>query len=295
MIKTVQTPSLTIGYEEAGPVSGQPVLLLHGWPYDPRSFDEVIGPLAAEDYRVIVPYSRCFGPTVYRSPEIFRSGQQAALGRDIIDLLDALQIREATLAGFDWGNRAACVAASLWPQRVRAFVSAPGYVMLNIPALAKQPGSASTIRQSWYRWFMNAPNGPALLATERDDFARQCWEAWSPTWQFDESFFRESAKSLHNPDWLATTIHCYRYWYGNAEGDPALQRYEEQLWRGPKISVPTIALAGDSNPLYPLSSMAAQSGFFTGEYERRVLHGVGHNVPKEQPTAFIQAVKDVTG
>ena len=227
-LKMAQTPSLNIGYEETGPASGDPVLLLHGWPYDPRSFDEVAGPLAEAGHRVIVPYSRCFGPTVYRSPEIFRSGQQAALGKDIIDLMDALDIPKATLAGFDWGNRAGCIAAALWPERVRALLSVQGYAIFDIPALSKHPGNAATLRQTWYRWFLNAPNGPAGLAAERDDIARQCWESWSPKWRFEESFFRETAKSFHNPDWVDTSIHCYRHWYGNAAGDPALQQFEER-------------------------------------------------------------------
>jgi pimeloyl-ACP methyl ester carboxylesterase len=228
-LRMAQTPSLNLGYEETGPDTGYPVLLLHGWPYDPRSFDEVTGPLADAGYRVIILYSPCYGPTVHRSLEIFRTGQQAALGKDVIDLMDALYIPKATLAGFDWGNRAGCVVSALWPERVRAFVSSPGYVMLDIPTLAKQPGTASTIRQNWYRWFMNTPNGPAVVAAERDDLAGQCWEAWSPTRRFAEEFFSESAKSFQNPDWIETTIHCYRYWYGNARGDPALQQYEEQL------------------------------------------------------------------
>jgi pimeloyl-ACP methyl ester carboxylesterase len=292
-LKMAPTPSLNVGYEETGPASGEPILLLHGSPYDPRSFDEVVGPLAESGYRVIVPYLRCFGPTVYRSPEIFRSGQQSALGTDVVELMDALNIQKAILAGFDWGNRAACVVAALWPERVRAFVSVHGYTILDIPALSKQPGDAVALRQTWYRWFMNAPNGPAMLAAERDDIARQCWEAWSPKWRFEDSFFQESAKSFRNPDWVDTSIHCYRHWYGNAEGDPALQQFEEKLWRRPKISAPTLTLAPDSDPLFPISFSADQRTFFTSHYERRVLEGVGHDVPKEKPAAFVQAVKDL--
>jgi pimeloyl-ACP methyl ester carboxylesterase len=292
-LKMALTPSLNLGYEETGPATGEPILLLHGWPYDPRSFDEVVGPLAAFGCRVIVPYLRCFGPTVYRSPEIFRSGQQSALGRDVVELMDVLNIEKAILAGFDWGNRAACVVAALWPERVRAFVSVHGYTILDIPAISKHPGDAVAIRQTWYRWFMNAPNGPAILAAGRDDIARQCWEAWSPNWRFKDSFFRESAKSFRNPDWVDTTIHCYRYWYGNAESDPALQQFEEKLWQRPKISAPTLTLAPDSDPLFPVSFSADQRMLYTGHYERRVLQGVGHDVPAEKPEAFVQAVKDL--
>jgi pimeloyl-ACP methyl ester carboxylesterase len=202
-------------HTQAGAADGQPVFLLHGWPYDPRSFDDVVSPLASAGFRVIVPYLRCFGPTVYRDSSIFRSGEQAALGKDVIDLMDALSIPKAILAGFDWGNRAACVAAALWPERVRAFVSTTGYTILNVPNLTKNPGSPKEIRQAWYRFFLSMPEGPAYLAANRDQYTRQCWEAWSPTWRFSEEFFRASARSFQTDDWLATTVHCYRHWYAS--------------------------------------------------------------------------------
>jgi pimeloyl-ACP methyl ester carboxylesterase len=166
-LRMVQTSSLNIGYEQTGPDSGDPILLLHGWPYDPRSYDDIRGPLATAGYRVIVPYLRCFGPTVFRSPDIFRSGQQSALGKDLIDLLDALRIEKATLVGYDWGGRAACVvAAALWPERVHALASATGYTIQNLEKNAKEPGSVEVIRQSWYRWFLNMRLGEIELERE---------------------------------------------------------------------------------------------------------------------------------
>jgi pimeloyl-ACP methyl ester carboxylesterase len=261
--KMVQTESLNIGYEQTGPDSGEPILLLHGWPYDPRSFDDVRGPLADAGYRVIVPYLRCFGPTVYRSPGIFRSGQQSALGKDIIDLMDVLRIEKATLIGYDWGGRGACVAAALWPDRVKALMSMHGYTILDVAKDSKRPGDIKSIHQQWYRWYMNTPLGATELEENRDDFTHECWVSWSPTWRFSEAEFAATAKSFHNPDWVATTLNCYRSWYGNAPGDPALQKYEGQLAKLPKISVPTIVLQGDSDPLYPLSATDGQEGFYT--------------------------------
>jgi pimeloyl-ACP methyl ester carboxylesterase len=292
-VRVVETPSLRIGYEESGPTEGEPIFLLHGWPYDPRSFDDVVGPLAAAGFRVIVPYSRCFGPTVYRDATIFRSGEQAALGKDVIDLMDALHIPKAILAGFDWGNRAACVASALWPGRVRAFVSTPGYTILNVPKLTKSPGTPKEISQAWYRFFLSMPEGPAYLAARREEYTRQCWETWSPTWRFSDEFFKTSARSFQTDDWLATTVHCYRHFYGTAEGDPALQSLEERLYEQPKIAAPTIVLQAHADPLYPASFSDGQQSLYTGHYERRPLAHVGHDVPKEAPADFIQALKDI--
>jgi pimeloyl-ACP methyl ester carboxylesterase len=292
-VRMVETSSLRIGYEESGPSGGDPIFLLHGWPYDPRSFDDAVGPLADAGFRVIVPYLRCFGPTVYRDSSIFRSGEQAALGKDIIDLMDALRIPRAILAGFDWGNRAACVAAALWPKRVRAFVSTPGYTLLDVPTLTKAPGTAKQIREAWYRFFLSMPNGPAYLAQHREEYTRQCWEAWSPTWRFSEKFFQVTARSFQTDDWLATTVHCYRHMYGTAPGDPALATLEKRLYRQPTIAAPTIVLQAHSDPLYPATFSDGQQKLYTGHYERRGLPNVGHDVPKEAPVAFIQALIDV--
>lgn len=293
MLQMVQTDSLNIGYEQTGPDTGEPLLLLHGWPYDPRSFDAVRGPLADAGYRVIVPYLRCFGPTVYRSAEIFRSGQQSALGKDIIDLMDVLKIEKATLIGYDWGGRGACVAAALWPNRVKALLSMHGYTIQDVAKVSKQPGDIKSIHQQWYRWYMNLPLGTTMLEERRDEFTHECWVSWSPTWHFTEAEFAATAKSFHNPDWVATTLNCYRTWYANAPGDPALQKYEDQLSKLPKITVPTIVLQGDSDPLYPLSTTDGQERFYASHYERRPVRGIGHCPPKEAPEETIRTIRDL--
>ena len=292
-LRMVETPSLRVSYEESGAADGVPVLLLHGWPYDPRSFDDVAGPLGEAGFRVLVPYLRGFGPTVYRDASIFRSGEQAVVGKDVVEFMDALRIPKAILAGFDWCNRAACVAACLWPERVRALVSTPGYTVLNIPKLAKTPGSPKELREAWYRFFLSLPGAPAYLAEHRKEFVRECWQAWSPTWRFSDDFLDATARSFQTDDWLATTVHCYRYWYGTAEGDPALKPLEEQLYRQPKIAAPTIVLQAVGDPLYPASFSDGQQRFYTGHYERRAIGNVGHNVPKEAPAAFVEAIKDI--
>jgi pimeloyl-ACP methyl ester carboxylesterase len=292
-LKMAQTPSLNIGYEQTGPDSGDAIVLLHGWPFDPRCYDNVRGPLATAGYRVIVPYLRCFGPTVFRSPDIFRSGQQSALGKDVIDLLDALRIEKATLVGYDLGGRAACVAAALWPERVHALASATGYTILNLERNAKEPGSIEVIRLSWYRWFLNMRLGEIELERDPEALARECWKAWSPKWQFTDAEFAATAQSFHNPDWIATTLNCYRIWYGNAPGDPALQKYEDQLAKKPKISVPTMILHGDSDALYPTAASEGQESLFTSFYERRILEGVGHCPPKEGPRPFVKGIEDL--
>jgi pimeloyl-ACP methyl ester carboxylesterase len=292
-LKMVRTPSLNIGYEQTGPDSGDPIFLLHGWPYDPRSYDDIRGPLSAVGHRVIVPYLRCFGPTVFRSPNVFRSGQQSALGKDIIDLMDTLGIEKATLAGYDWGGRGACVAAALWPERVDALVSATGYTIQNPEKNAKEPANIEMIRQSWYRWFLNMPLGEIALEKDREALTRECWKAWSPKWQFTDAEFAVTAKSFHNPDWVATTVNCYRTWYANAPVDPALQEYEDRLASKPKIPVPTMILHGDSDPLYPTSASEGQESLFTSFYERRILEGVGHCPPKEGPHSFLKGIEDL--
>jgi pimeloyl-ACP methyl ester carboxylesterase len=292
-LKMAQTPSLNIGYEQTGPDSGEAIVLLHGWPYDPRCYDDIRGPLAIAGYRVIVPYLRCFGPTVFRSPDTFRSGQQSALGKDVIDLLDALRIEKAALVGYDWGGRAACVAAALWPERVHALACATGYIIQDIEKNATEPGSIEVIRQSWYRYFLNMRLGEIELERDPEALTRECWKAWSPKWQFTDAEFAATAKSFHNPDWIATTLNFYRTWYANAPVDPALQKYEDQLARKPKISVPTMILHGDSDALYPTSVSEGQESLFSSFYERRILEGVGHCPPKEGPRPFVKGIEDL--
>jgi pimeloyl-ACP methyl ester carboxylesterase len=293
VVRTAVTPSLHIAYEEHGRANGPALILLHGWPYDPRSYDDVVGPLALAGFRVIVPYLRGFGPTVYRDVSIFRSGEQSALGKDVIELMDALRISKAILGGFDWGNRAAAAAAALYPDRVHAMVvGSPGYLVLKLPMNIDDLVPPDQIHEAWYRFILNTPQGPAYLAEHRKAYARKCWELWSPGWRFSSAFFEASAQSLENDEWVATTIHNYRHWYGNAPGDPSLASLSLRLYQQPSIAAPIIVLETRNDPMYSIDAPDDRAKF-TGYYESRPLPLVGHNPPKEDPASFIQAVKDV--
>jgi len=288
----VRTDLLDLFYEEHGPETGPPAILLHGFPYDPRSFDEVALPLATDGCRVLVPYLRGYGPTRFLSDSTLRSGEQAALGYDLLQFMDALKITQATLMGYDWGGRAACIVAALWPERVRALVSCTGYNIQNIAASAK-PASAAQEHRHWYQFYFHTPRGAAGLTENRRDIARLLWRLWSPHWAFDEVTFERSAISFDNPDFVAVVIQSYRHRYGYAAGDPAFAGLEARLAARPKIAVPTINLHGDADGVGPASERDGNAQQFTGGYERRMLARVGHNVPQEAPAETIAAVRDL--
>jgi pimeloyl-ACP methyl ester carboxylesterase len=290
-IKHIRTTTLDVAYEESGAAGGVPVFLLHGWPYDPRCFDHAIPPLAAS-CRIIVPYLRGFGPTRFLSAQTPRSGQQAALGNDLRELMDALAIERAVLAGFDWGGRAACIAAALWPERVRGLVTGNGYNLQNIPAAVK-PLDPQSEHRLWYQYYFHSERGRAGLEANRRAFARLLWQLWSPPWTCDDATFERSAGSFDNPDFVAVTIQSYRHRFGYAAGDPALEAIEARLAAQPKIAVPTIALQGAADGVQPPESTAKHSAYFTGPFARRVLPGVGHNPPQEAPQAFADAVLEL--
>src|SRR5665213_1221287 len=241
--KHVFTSTLDVAYEESGAADGVPVFLMHGWPYDPRCYDEVIPPLAAAGCRIIVPYLRGFGATRFRSATTPRSGQQAALGNDLRELMDALTIERAVLAGYDWGGRAACIVAALWPDRVRGLVTVNSYNIKNIGA-AMTPAEPAQEHRLWYQYYFHGERGRAGLDANRRAFCRLLWELWSPLWTFDDLTFECSAVSLDNPDFVGVTIQSYRHRFGYAAGDPALEEIEARLAAQPKIAVPTIALQG---------------------------------------------------
>ena len=291
-IKHIRTSTLDVAYEESGAADGNPVFLLHGWPYDPRCYDEVVPPLVAAGCRMIVPYLRGFGPTRFLSAQTPRSGQQAALGNDLRELMDALAIERAVLAGYDWGGRAACIVAALWPERVRGLVTGNGYNLQNIPGSVKPLDPASEHRL-WYQYYFHTERGRAGLEANRRAFARLLWELWSPPWTFDDSTFASSAASFDNPDFVAVTIQSYRHRFGYAAGDPALDEIEAQLAAQPKIAVPTIALQGEADGVQPPEASAKHGAYFTGPFTRRVLPGVGHNPPQEAPQAFADAVLEL--
>lgn len=283
---------LELAYEEHGAGVGVPILLLHGFPYSPRAYDGVIPPLAAHGHRVIVPYLRGYGPTQFRSPTTMRSGQQAALARDLVDLLDALSIQRAALVGYDWGGRAACIVAALWPERVRCLVAGQGYLIQDI-ARAVVPAHPRSEQKLWYQYYFHTARGIAGLTNNRREFCRLLWQDWSPSWPFDDSTFDATAVAFDNTDFVDVVIHSYRHRFGYAPGDPALERLESQLSRQPTIAAPTIALWGDNDGVSPPAEADADRPLFSGFYERRRLPGVGHNLPQEAPAAVVAALSDL--
>jgi pimeloyl-ACP methyl ester carboxylesterase len=293
-IKHVRTATLDIAYEESGNPGGAPVVLLHGWPYDPRCYDDVVPPLDAAGCRVIVPYLRGFGATRFLSVDTVRSGQQAALGNDLHELLDALGIARATLAGYDWGGRAACVVAALWPERVRGLVTGNGYNIQNIAASAK-PVAPAQEHRFWYQYYFHTERGRAGLEQNRRALCRYIWQIWSPDWAFDDATYERSAVSFDNPDFVAVTIQSYRHRFGYAAGDPALEPIEQRLATQPVITVPTIVLHGASSGIQPPAGSEAHARLFAGPYQRRVLPKIGHNLPQEAPQAVTEAILELAG
>lgn len=290
--KTVRTDVLELAYEEHGPADGAAVILLHGFPYDARAFDEVAPALASDGNRVLVPYLRGYGPTRFLSPTTPRSGEQAALGHDLRQMMDALGIERAALAGYDWGGRAACIVAALWPERVRCLVSCTGYNVQNI-ATSAEPASAAAEHRFWYQYYFHTERGQVGLTKNRRDICKLLWKLWSPEWTFDEATFERSAVSFDNPDFVDVVIQSYRHRYAYAKGDPALEPIEAELAKQPKISVPTINLHGGHDGVGPVPKIDHQTGHFTGPYERRILPGIGHNVPQEAPADTVAALRDL--
>jgi pimeloyl-ACP methyl ester carboxylesterase len=291
-IKRVRTNTLEIAYEESGPETGIPVLLMHGFPYDPRAYDEVVPPLVAAGYRAIVPYLRGYGQTRFLSAQTPRSGQQAALGRDLLDLMDALKLPNAALVGYDWGGRGACVVAALWPERVRCLISANGYTIQDIAASA-MPATPEQEHRLWYQYYFHTERGRAGLQANRHDFCKLLWQLWSPNWKFDDATYDRTARSFDNPDFVDVVIQSYRHRYGYAPGDPALEPVEKLLAAQPKIRVPTIVLQGEGDGVNTPAAPATLARFFTGRFQRRMIPVIGHNVPQEAPAAVAAAVLEL--
>ena len=290
--KRIDAGALSVGYAEAGPAGGPAVILLHGWPYDIQSFAEVVPILASAGYRVIVPYVRGYGSTRLLSSEAVRNGQPSALAVDVIDLMDALRIPSATLAGFDWGARSADIVAALWPERCKALVAVSGYLIGNQQS-GKVPLPPPAELQWWYQFYFATERGRAGYDKNRHDFAKLIWQLASPKWNFDDATFDRSAVSFDNPDHVAIVIHNYRWRLGLAEGEPKYDELEKKLAQAPVITVPTITLEGDANGA-PHPEPAAYAAKFPGKYQHRTISGgVGHNLPQEAPQAFAKAVIDV--
>lgn len=294
MHETLRTRLLEIAYLEAGPPDGPPVVLLHGWPSDVHDWDGIMGPLARSGFRVLVPWLRGFGPTRFLLDATPRSGQQGALGADLLDFLDALGLPDALLAGYDWGGRAACVVAALWPQRVRGLVSITGYNIQNI-ARAGQPADAMQEHRYWYQWYFHTERGRGGLADNRRDIVRLLWRLWSPNWKFDDATFDASAPSYDNPDFVAVTIQSYRHRYGNAAGDPAYDEIERRLAAQPRIDVPTIVLHGECDGVTPPQMSENAGRFFGPRYERRLVPAAGHFLSREAPDEVVKAIEALAG
>lgn len=289
-MRIAETDALRMAYVEAGPADGWPVILSHGFPYDIHAYDEVAPVLAAAGARVIVPYLRGFGPTRMRHDSQMRSGQQAALGKDLIDLMNALGVDRAILAGYDWGGLSSCVAAALWPERVMGLVSLAGYDVIDIERM-KHPFPPSLEAVMWYQHLFQTERGREALATDRRALCALLWRQWSPGWTFDAATFDRSAPSFDNPDFVDIVIHAYRFDFGLATGDPALEPLERRLWARPKITTPAVTLDGADDPLKP-GGTADHAPMFTGPHAHRTIP-CGHNLPQEAPAAFADAVLTV--
>lgn len=289
MCRQVQAGVLDVGYHDSGSENDPPVILLHGFPYDVHAYDDVTPLLVSHGCRVVTPYLRGYGPTRFLSDATIRSGQQAALADDLIALMDALQIPDAVLAGYDWGGRAACIVAALWPRRVRGLVSGCGYNIQDISA-ASQPLAPETEHRLWYQYYFHGERGSSGLRENRHALCRLLWRLWSPNWQFDEATYGRSAAAFDNPDFVRVVIHSYRHRFGLAPGDPALEAIEQRLTEQPKIAVPTVVLHGGGDGVLPADSSENHSRFFSGPYERRVVADAGHNLPQEAPQQFAEAV-----
>jgi pimeloyl-ACP methyl ester carboxylesterase len=289
VLKQIKAGVLNVAYEDSGAADGKPVLLLHGFPYDVRAFDEVAPRLVAAGCRVVVPYLRGYGPTRFLSPDALRSGQQAVLARDVIDLMDALAIPRAVLAGYDWGGRAACIVAALWPERTQGLVSVGGYNLQNIPASVK-PQAPENEHRHWYQYYFHGERGRAGLAQNRYEFCKLLWRLWSPNWKFDDATYKRSAVSFDNPDFVDVVIHSYRHRYALVPGDPAVEDTERKLTAQPAITVPTIVMDGGGDGVAAVGRSGKHARFFTGRYEHREIPLVGHNLPQEAPNEFAEAV-----
>jgi pimeloyl-ACP methyl ester carboxylesterase len=288
----VAAGDLNIAYLETGEPGGPPVVLLHGFPYDVHAYSEVARLLAAAGLRVITPWLRGFGPTRFFNAATPRSGQQAALAHDLLALLDALHIDSACLAGYDWGGRAACIVAALWPRRVRGLVSVNGYNVQDI-ARSDEPLSPENEQRLWYQYYFHAARGRAGLRQDRRALCRLLWRLWSPSWAFDDATYQQSAAAFDNPDFVDVVIHSYRHRFGLVPGDPSFEPSERLLAAQPEIAVDTITLDGADDGVMTLGGTAHHATRFTGHHEHRVVPGAGHNLPQEAPQAFAQAVLDL--
>jgi pimeloyl-ACP methyl ester carboxylesterase len=291
-LRHIDAGVLDVAYYEAGPADGPVVMLLHGFPYDIHSYVDVAPLLAAQGCRAIVPYLRGYGPTRFRDSTTPRSGEQASIGADLIALMDALAVKRAVLAGYDWGGRAACVGAALWPDRCIGLLSVNGYLIQDI-AKAMVPVKPEREVPLWYQYYFQLERGRAGLAANRRRIARILWQQWSPNWQFDDACFERGAAAHDNPDYVDVVIHSYRHRFGLADGDPQYAGIQRRLAALPAITVPVITLDGDGDGVAPATDGTAQATRFSGRRIHRVIPRAGHNLPQEEPEAFAAAVMEL--
>jgi pimeloyl-ACP methyl ester carboxylesterase len=292
VLETCAAGVLDVAFHSAGAPDGPPVLLMHGFPYDVHAYAEVVPLLAAKGCRVIVPYLRGFGPTRFRSADTPRSGEQAALGADLLALMDALEIRRAVLAGYDWGGRSACVVAALWPERCAGLLSFNSYNIQDI-GRAMQPDRPENEMSLWYQYYFHSERGRNALVQDRRAVCRLLWRTWSPTWRFDDASFERTARAFDNPDFVEVVIHSYRHRFGLVPGDPALAEIERRLAKQPAITVPTLSFDGGDDGVRPPATAAQHAHRFTGPRIHTVVPGVGHNMPQEVPQIFAEAVLEL--
>lgn len=291
-LRRIEAGVLEVACYETGPADGPPVLLMHGFPYDIHTYAEVAPMLAEQGCRVIVPYMRGYGATRFLSDATPRSGEQAAFGADLLALLDALKIERAVLAGYDWGGRAACVVAALWPERCAGLVSLNSYNIQNI-AKAMEPDTPENEHSLWYQYYFHSERGRAGLAKDRRALTRLLWRLWSPTWKFDEATFERSAAAFDHPDFVEVVIHSYRHRFGLVAGDPAYADIERRLAAQPAIAVPAITFDGIDDGVRPPADASAHAQRFSGPRSHRLVPGAGHNLPQEAPRIFADAVLEL--
>ena len=291
-LRHIDAGVLDIAYYEAGPTDGPVVMLMHGFPYDIHSYVDVAAMLASQGCRVIVPYLRGYGPTRFRDSATPRSGEQAAIGADMMALMDALGIKRAVFAGYDWGGRAACVGAALWPERCIGLVSVNSYLIQDI-ANALLPARPLREIPLWYQWYFQIERGRAGLAANRREIAKILWQQWSPNWPFDDACFERTAIAHDNPDYVDIVIHSYRHRYGLAEGDPRYADIQRRLAQLPPITVPSVTLDGEGDGVAPATDGSASASKFKRRRTHRVIPGAGHNLPQEEPEAFAAAVMEL--
>ncbi|WP_375121503.1 alpha/beta fold hydrolase [Variovorax sp. WS11] len=291
-LRQVRAGVLDVGYHESGPADGPPVVLMHGFPYDIHAYAEVAPLLAAKGCRVIVPYMRGYGSTRFLDGATPRSGQQGAFGADLLALLDALAIPRAVLAGYDWGGRACCIVAAVWPERCAGLVSLNSFNIQDIAAAAK-PLAPENERRYWYQYYFHGERGRAGLEQDRRALCRLLWSLWSPTWTFDDATFERSAAAFDHPDFVEVVIHSYRHRFGLVTGDPAYDDIERRLAALPPVTVPAITFDGADDGVMMIGGTAAHARHFTGPHQHRVVPGAGHNLPQEKPQDFARAVLDL--